>query len=403
VVTLTAAEVRRILGMDLPRAEIERILRALEFQVQPDGEAGWKVTAPEHRLDIGTGVTGAADLLEEVARIHGYDGIPATEMADRLPPQRDVPAVDLEERVRDLLVAAGLQEVMTYRLTTPEREAALTPGEAPAEDRPYIRVANPISADRVVMRQTLIPGLLEVLAHNARLRDRLWFFEIGPVYLPRGPATLPEEPRRVAIAMAGRLAPASWRDAEPGRTDLFDLKGVVEALLQGLHLQAIGFEPARHPTFAPGRAARVTLAGRPVGLLGDIHPLVQTAVGLPGGPVCLAELDLEALAARVPLTHRVAAVPRFPPALRDIALVVDEAVSAAELTEVIRSAAGGLLADVRLFDVYRGEQVPPGQKSLAFSLVFQAMDRTLTEAEVEAEKRRIVEAVARGIGARLRA
>jgi phenylalanyl-tRNA synthetase beta chain len=403
VVSLTAAEVRRVLGMDLPRAEIERILRALEFQCEPDGGAGWKVTAPQHRLDIGTGVTGAADLIEEIARIHGYDQIPVTEMADGLPSQRDIPAVDLEERVRDLLVVAGLQEVITYRLTTPEREAALAPGGSDSGDRPSIRVANPISADRVVMRQSLLPGLLEVLAHNARLRDRLWFFEVGPVYLPRRAGSLPEEPRRVAMAMAGRPFPPSWREPEPGRTDFFDLKGVVESFLRGLHLQAVGFEPVSHPTFASGRAVRVTAAGRGIGILGEAQPLVQTAFDLPAGPVCLAELDLEILAAHVPLTHRVAAVPRFPPALQDIALVVDEAVSAAEVTEVIRSAGGALLADVRLFDVYRGQPVPPGKKSLAFSLVFQATDRTLTDAEVDAEKHRLVEAAARGVGARLRA
>ncbi len=403
VVVLTTAEVRRILGMEMPRAEIERILRALEFTCDRDGETGWKVTAPEHRLDIGTGITGAADLIEEVARIHGFDRIPVTEMADMLPPQREVPAVELEERVRDLLVVAGLQEVITYRLTTPEREAALTPAVAPSGDRPYVQVANPISADRVVMRRTLMPGLLEVLAHNARLRDRLWFFEIGPVYLPGRPGTLPEEPRRVAIAMAGRPVPASWREPEPGRTDFFDLKGVVEAFLTGLHLQPVDFESTIHPTFTSGRTAQVTVAGRAIGLVGEIHPLVQTAFDLPAGRVCLAELDLEILAAQIPLTHRVAAVPRFPPALQDIALVVDEAVSAANVTEVIRSAGGSLLADVRLFDVYRGQPVPPGKKSLAFSLVFQAMDRTLTDAEVDVEKHRIVEAAARGVGARLRA
>jgi phenylalanyl-tRNA synthetase beta chain len=403
VVVLTTAEVQRVLGMEMPRAEIGRILRALEFQCEPDGETGWRVTAPPHRLDIGTGITGAADLIEEVARIYGFDRIPVTEMADRLPPQRDVPAVDLEERVRDLLVVAGLQEVITYRLTTPEREAALTRDGVPAGVLPYVRLANPISADRVVMRRALMPGLLEVLAHNARLRDRLWFFEIGPVYLPRGPGALPEEPRRVAIAMAGRFAPASWRDPEPGRTDLFDLKGVVESLLRGLHLQGFGFEPSSHPTFAPGRTVQVTGAGRAMGILGEVHPLIQMAFGLPAGPTCLAELDLEILAAQTPLTHRAAAVPRFPPALQDIALVVEEAVSAAELTEVIRSAGGALLADVRLFDVYRGQPVPPGKKSLAFSLVFQAMDRTLTDAEVEAEKLRIVEAAVQGVGAQLRA
>jgi phenylalanyl-tRNA synthetase beta chain len=402
VVILTTDEVRRILGMDLPRAEIERILRGLEFESEPQGETGLRVTVPDHRLDIGTGVTGAADLIEEVARVYGYDRIPVTDLADRLPPQRDAVAVDVEERVRDLLAVAGLQEVMTYRLTTPEREAALISRDGVTNLRPYVRVANPISADRVVMRQTLIPGLLEVMAQNARLRDRLWFFEVGPVYHPGGAGELPAEPRRLAIGMAGRLAPVSWRDTDPSRTDFFDLKGVLEALLRGLHLGPVGFEPVAHPTFAPGRTARAFVEGHEVGILGEIHPQVQEAFDLPAGHICLAELDLEALLTRVPLIYRVAPVPRFPPALQDIALVGDEEVSAAELTAVIRSAGGPLLADVRLFDVYRGQQLPPGQKSLAFSLVFQAMDRTLTDAEVEAEKRRIVEAVSRRLGVRLR-
>jgi phenylalanyl-tRNA synthetase beta chain len=402
VVSLTTDEVRRILGMDLPRTEIERILTALEFQCEVQGETRLRVTVPDHRLDIGTGVTGAADLIEEVARVYGYDRIPVTEMADRLPPQRDIVAVDLEERVRDLLVVAGLQEVIAYRLTTPEREDMLAPGDGPAPQRPYVRVVNPISADRVVMRRTLMPGLLEVMGQNARLREQLWFFEIGPVYLLGGPMELPAEPRRLAIGMSGRLAPASWRDPDPGRTDFFDLKGVLEALFQGLHLEAAGFEPTTHPTFVLGRTARVVIENHDLGILGEIHPDVGAAFDLPAGPVCLAEFDLEALLARVPPSYRVAPVPRFPPALQDIALVVEEDVSAAELGAVIRSAGGGLLAEARLFDVYRGQQLPPGKKSLAFSLVFQAMDRTLTDAEVEAEKGRIVEAAAQRLGARLR-
>jgi phenylalanyl-tRNA synthetase beta chain len=253
------------------------------------------------------------------------------------------------------------------------------------------------------MRQTLLPGLLEITAQNARLRDRLWFFEVGPVYLPNGAAKLPVEPRRLAIGVAGRMSPPSWRDVDPSRADFFDLKGAVEALLFGLHLAAVVFESVTHPTFAPGRTARVLVGGQALGILGEIHPQVQAAFDLPPGAVCLAELDLDVLLTCVPPTYRVAAVPRFPPALQDIALVVEEGVSAADLTAVVRAAAGPLLADVRLFDVYRGSQLPAGQKSLALSLVFQAGDRTLTAAEVEAEKRRIVEAACNRLGARLRA
>jgi phenylalanyl-tRNA synthetase beta chain len=295
-----------------------------------------------------------------------------------------------------------VQEVITYRLTTPEREAALVPGQAQAAHRVYVTLANPISADRVVMRQSLLPGLLEVVAQNARLRDRLWFFEVGPVYLSDGAGPLPAEPRKLGIGMAGLLAPTSWQDPAPARTGFFELKGVVETLLQGLHLQGGGLEPVSHPSFAPGRTARVMLEGREVGVLGEIHPDVRKAFDLPAGPICLAEMDLDALLAGVSLTYRVSPVPRFPPALQDIALVVDEVVSAAQVLEIIRSSAGSLLAEVRLFDVYRGKQVPSGKKSLAFSLAFQAMDRTLTDTEVEAEKHRILEAAAARLGASLR-
>jgi phenylalanyl-tRNA synthetase beta chain len=389
--------------MELPQAEVARILTALEFECESLGEAELRVTAPLHRLDIGTGITGAADLIEEVARVHGYDRIPTTEMADRLPPQRDILSVNLEERARDLLVSAGLQEVMTYRLTARQREAGLHPGGSPTASDRYVTVANPISADRVVMRQSLLPGLLEVLALNARLRQRLWFFEIGPVFLPKNAAALPDEPRRLAMVLAGSAAPPSWRDVAPRRTDFFDLKGVVEALLEGLHLPPCAFQAADHPSFAPGQTARLTVGDHPAGMLGQLHPRVQQDFDVPAGSIWVAELDLEYLLARIPVTYRVAQVPRFPPVLHDIAVVVDEEVSSAQLIQGIHSAGGPLLAEVRVFDVYRGEPVPRGRKSLAFSLAFQATDRTLTDAEAEAAKSRILEALARRLGARLRA
>ncbi len=400
-VSLSTADARRILGMEVARDEMARILTALEFRCEPEGEAALRVLAPASRLDIDTGPVGVQDLLEEVARILGYDRIPVTELADTLPPQRNNLAVDLEERVRDLLVGAGLQEIISYRLTTPEREARLAPG-MPGGEAEYVRLANPISADRVVMRRTLLAGLLESLAQNARLRDRLWFFELGPVFLPEPGQALPLEPRRLAIGMAGPLAPVSWHDQEPPRTDFFTLKGMVEALLAGLHLTGVTFEPAELSLYAPGRAARLSVDGVAYGMLGEIHPQVRAAFDVPMQPVCLAELDLERLLQRVPPTHRVRGVPRFPPVLEDVALVVDDGFSAAALTQAIRDASSALLAEVRLFDVYRGRQVPPGKKSLAFSLVFQAPDRTLTDAEVEAEKQRIVEALSRGTGAQLR-
>ena len=401
VVTLRTADAKRILGIDVAREEMARILTALEFTCQSAGETALHVTAPVSRLDIGTGVEGVHDLLEEVARILGYDRLPATDLADTLPPQRNNTAMEQEERVRDLLTVAGLQEVVSYRLTTPEREARLA-SEIAGEPEAYVRLANPISADRTVMRRALLPGLLEGLAQNARLRDRLWFFELGPVFLPVSGEALPAEPRRLAIGMAGPVVPASWRALEPGRTDFFTLKGVVEALLAGLHFTEVTFDPMSDPLWAPGRAARVAIQGVAVGGLGEAHPRVRAAYDLAVAPVCLAELDLDRLLARIPGSYPVRPVPRFPPVLEDIALVVDEAIPAADLHAAIRAAGGPLLAEVRLFDVYRGEQLPSGKKSLAFSLAFQAADRTLTDAEVEAEKRRILDAVFRGLGALLR-
>ena len=398
VITLRGPDLERILGMPVPQADAVRILRALDFRCEEQGDDQIRVEVPAHRLDVGEGIVGVHDLAEEVARVIGYDRIPVTEMADTLPPQRDNVAVDREELARDLLVTAGLQEIITYRLTTPEREAALIPGNT--EVPSYIQLANPISADRTVMRRTLRAGLLDVLAQNARLRERLAFFEIGPVFLP-GADLLPDEPRRLAIGLAGRMSPPSWAEPEGPTTDFYALKGLVEGLLAGLHVPAPVFDPAEDPTFVPGRTARVSVAGRSVGIFGEVHPQVRKSFDLPL-PAFVAELELEHVLSLVPVSHAVQAVPRFPPVLEDIALVVDDAVPAAAVMEAIRAAGGPLLAAVRLFDLYRGNQLSPGKKSLAFSLQFQAPDRTLTDQDVEGEKRRILGAVERALGARLR-
>jgi phenylalanyl-tRNA synthetase beta chain len=322
-------------------------------------------------------------------------------MADTLPPQRNNLAVEMEERARDLLAVAGLQEIISYRLTTPERERLGLPA-AGTDAGAYVRLSNPVSADRVVMRRTLMPGILEVMAQNARVRDRLWFFEIGPVFLPALDQKLPVESRRLGIGMAGPIAPGSWREPEPPRSDFFALKGVVEALLAGLHVGGVSFEPVDNPLVAPGRAARAIVQGGAVGVLGELHPRVRARFDLAVAPVCVAELDLDRLFLLVPQSFGVRPVPRFPPILEDIALVVDDAVSAGAVADTIREAGGPLLAAVRLFDVYQGPQVAAGKKSLAFSLAFQAPERTLTDAEIEKEKTRILAAVAERLGARLR-
>ncbi len=404
-VDLPVAEVRRITGMDLTPAEIAAILRGLQFEVDVTGDL-LHVTVPDHRLDIGTGVIGQADLIEEITRIYGYDRIPTTVMDDLLPPQRDNPALRSEEWARDLLVAAGLNEIVCYRLTTPEREALLAPpGESvDLPENAYVTLANPISQDKTVMRRTLLAGLLDTAVANLRQTDRVRFFEIGSVYLPTPGDLLPQEPRRLGILLAGPREMAWWDlPARDGRFDFFDLKGVVETLLAGLHIEKAVYEPARHVSLFPGRTAALTIRKRPAGVLGELHPKVAAAFDLPDGlPILIAELDLEVILGAARAAHRVSPVPTQPAVYQDLALIVPEETPAASVDAVIREAGGDLLEDVRLFDVYRGAPVPTGHKSLAYALTFRAPDQTLTDKPVNKLRERIIKAVGQKLGATLR-
>ena len=401
VVELPAAEIERALGIEIALPEAIRILEALEFGVEADGER-LRVTAPDHRLDIGEGAVGVADLVEEVARVWGYERIPETQIRDMIPPPRANAAVELEERARDLLARLGLQEVITYRLTTPEREArARRPGAA-ADERRYVELRNPISTDRRVMRHELLPGVLEVAAANARQAESLALFEIGPVYLPTDGELLPREPRRLAILLAGSREPASWDRPEPSRYDLFDLKGAVEAFAADLQLPRLAAQAGSHPGFHPGRSAMLELAGAPVGAMGELDPAVRAAYEFPFEAVLAAELDLERLLEAIPERFAAVAVSAFPPVVEDLAFEVSEATAAAFVEELIAGAGGKLLRRIELFDLFRGEQLGAGRKSLAYRLTYQAEDRTLTDAEVAKVRRTVVAAVEGATGGRLR-
>ena len=405
-VDITAADVVRLTGMDFQPDQIADILRRLQFDVRQEGDT-LHVTVPDHRMDIGTGVIGQADLIEEITRIYGYDRIPNTVIHDMLPPQRSNDALTYEEWTRDLLLNAGLREIITYRLTTPEREAQLTPpgAESSLPDAGYVTLANPISQDKTVMRHTLMGGLLATAADNLRHTDRLRLFEVGKVYLLDEGQQLPQEPRRLGMLMTGPRDVGSW-DLPPreGMLDFFDLKGVVEALLRGLHISGAAFSPSDHTTFFPGRAASLAVGNEVIGVLGEVHPKVREAFGLSAEqPVMLAEFDLDALLAHANPAHRVRPVPTQPAIYQDIALVVPAQTPAAEVEAVIRRAGGELLEDVRLFDVYTGDPIPPGSKSLAYALTFRAPDRTLKEKQINKLRDRIVKAARHQLGAELRA
>jgi len=400
VIDLTAEEVERCLGIQFTLDEIERILESLEFKCTRNPESTLRVTVPPHRLDCEY----LADLIEEIARVYGYDRIPATGLADRLPPQRTNRALELEERVRDLLAACGLQEVIAYSLTSLSREAALVPGRTAAELDPaaYVTLANPITQERSVMRRSLLPGVLEVAATNLRSCNRVALFEVGKVFLPRPGQELPDEPLRLALLMAGQREDRHWLAVPGPGLDFFDLKGVVETLLARLHLSGAVYEPAEHPTFQPGRTARLRLGEVEIGFLGELHPAVRQAFDLPDLRVAVAELDLEALLAQVPPSWYVEPLSPYPAVRQDLAVVVDETVPAAAVHRLIVETGGFLLKEARLFDLYRGEPVPAGKKSLAYALTFQAPDKTLSDEIVARQVGRIVARLRQELGAGLR-
>jgi phenylalanyl-tRNA synthetase beta chain len=310
----------------------------------------------------------------------------------------------LEERTRDLLVGLGLQEVVTYSLTSIDKERRVLPPGVPADARPYVALANPIAVDRAVMRHSLLNGVLEIAAANLRTdtADRVALFEIGPVYLPRADEALPDEPQRLAIALTGPRTLEAWQGSDRAPVDFFDLKGVLTGVIEGLHLSGVTYAPDTHPTFMPGRTARLLVGEQTVGWLGELHPLVRDNYDLPAQAVLVAELDLEGLLAQVNERHLLRPVPSFPPVKEDIAVIVDENVSAAQVQAAIEASGGNLLASITLFDLFRGEQIGAGKKSLAYRLTYQAPDRTLTDAEVAKVRARIVKKLSDELGAVLR-
>jgi phenylalanyl-tRNA synthetase beta chain len=263
------------------------------------------------------------------------------------------------------------------------------------------------------MRHTLLAGVLEVAAANLRHTDTVRLFEVGAVYLPREGAKLPDEPRRLALVLTGRRTAEFWGDSSGGQApllDFFDLKGVIEALARDLHLPQVSFRPSKAPYLHPGRAAELLLEGQPVGSFGELHPRLPEAYGevadvfkpLASRTLLVGEFDLEALLARVPARFTYMPVPRFPAALRDISLIVDEAVPAERLVSEIRAAGGELLRGVRLFDLYRGENIPAGKRSLAYALTYQADDRTLTDKEVDRAHKKIADRLRHVLKAQVR-
>ena len=421
VVYTTASDMARILGMPVTLQQAAAALEKLDFHVRvvdepaahaaadatfalqrQGGEPLLECTAPWHRLDIRY----PADLCEEVARIIGYEHVGSTLMNDELPTQHRDELRETEEKVRDILIGCGLQDMINYALTSPENEARLAPGRSDSSDQ-YIALANPIAAERRVMRRTLLVSALESLQYNLRYTDRLAAFELGRVYLPeRAEGQLPLEERRVCIVLTGPRQPRSFYSTpeSSGEMDFSDLKGVVEVLLDRLGIKPAAIElRARPDTYSFGpRCAELLINGQNAGLLGEIHPRVRAAFDLPAVRVNIAELRLEPLVRPTWQMTPMRPVSNMPPVVEDLAFVVQEEITLRQVEGAIRAAGGDLLADLELFDLYRGEPLPAGHKSLAFRLTYQSPDALLRDADIVKLRERIVRRVERETGGKLR-
>lgn len=394
VVDITVRDIHRWLGIDLTLERAAELLSRLEFKCEVKGEI-LRVTAPDHRMDIGEGIVGMADVLEEVARSYGYDNIPTTNMADALPPQVGNPVHEWEEALRDLLVALGLQEVVTYRMTTPEKESRIVKYDE------YVRIANPITPEKNVLRRSLIASVFDSLEKNIRYNEAFSFFEIGPIFEPVK-NDLPHEPRRLVIVMTGFRDATAWDVKEPATLDFFDMKGRIELMLGGLRLTNVSYTAIEsHAYLHPGKAAEVKIGGKAIGAFGELHPVVKEQYELGDLPVLVAEFDLDAIRS-IPPAYEIKPIPETPPIYEDIALIVDESVKAETIESLIRQTGGRSVTGVRLFDLYRGDQVGAGKKSLAYALTYQAEDKTMTDAEAAAIRNKIVKRLEKEVGAKLR-
>ena len=401
VVEISAEWVDNNLGVAISPDAIAEILTRLEFECSVKGDI---VTAktPPHRLDIHDGLIGRADLLEEISRIYGYDKIPSHRLNQPLPPQRADYEMTMEDALRDMLVNLGLQELVAYRMTAPERETRRFPPDYEVPVEKYVEVQNPITVDRRVMRRSAVATLLEIMEYNSPHSDRLALFEIGPVFHPVEGQQLPDEKMVLSIGLTGLRATPSWQKDDPENMDFYDLKGVVEGMLAGLHIDDVAYVAAEHPSLHPGKSADVLVDGKKVGAMGELHPLAKANYELGEAPVYLAEFDLVPLLAAARILFDVEAVATYPPVLEDLAVVVDDDVTAAQVEEVIRMGGGEYLAKVQLFDIFKGKQVGEGKKSLAFSLTYIAPDRTLTDKEVTKLRQKVIFLLGKELNAELR-
>ena len=401
VVRLSLDRVNGMLGTSLSSLEVETILTRLQFAAVSAGNGVWDVTVPTRRGDM----TRDVDLIEEVARLHGYDEIPTTLIEGASTAGSLTKSQAIRRELRTLLTSAGLQEAISYSVTSAQR-TGLFPALS-GEDVKPIALAMPMSEERSVLRTTILPSLMEAAAYNlTRKNNDIALFEIASVYhsdevvLTR----LPQEKPRLALLLAGNRRAADWnRQAEA--VDFYDAKGLLETAFRRLGMEArVSYEAAQPEGFHPGRTAAIKLeterGSETIGYVGQLHPELQREFDLPD--TFAAELSLAPIYEYADNRIEYKPLPRYPAMERDIAVVVDRGVTGGALTAAIEASAGELLESVRVFDVYTGDRVAADKKSVALALVYRHAERTLTDEEVTAAHGNVLAQLEQSFGAELR-
>ncbi|EIT84415.1 phenylalanyl-tRNA ligase subunit beta [Fictibacillus macauensis ZFHKF-1] len=395
--SVTKERINQLLGTNITDEEIAAIFARLRFEVS-EQEGVYTVTVPSRRPDI----TIDADLVEEVGRIYGYDKIPTTYLLTEARPGGLSAYQTARRNVMRYLEGAGLYQAVTYALTTKEKAKSFTFSKE-QESAHTISVSHPMSEDRSALRRTLVPQLLEVVRHNHhRSMDDLAIFEMSAVFFAHEEAisVLPEEKRYLSGALTGLWESHPWQ-GEKKKVDFFVVKGILEGLFMELGLQQrITYENASLQGMHPGRTALIKLDSISVGFVGQLHPVTQKDWDL--NETYVFELDFDALMETTVEQTVYETLPRFPSMTRDIALVVDRSLPAGDLSTVIYEAGGSLLKECRMFDLYEGDRMEEGKKSLAFSLKYFDPERTLTDEEVSKAHENILRSLEERFGATLR-
>ena len=381
--TLDRARVPGLLGMEVPDAAVVRILDSLGFTTAAN-DGGWLVTAPSWRVDIRRQV----DLIEEVGRHHGFEHLPSTFPGVQQAPASSDPRITRDRRVRNALLGMGYSEAITFAFIESAAAEPFLGADAP------VALANPLSEKFAVMRPSLLPGLIDAVSHNRRHGRRdVQLFEIGTRFSPRG------ETRGAGVAWTGLASADHWSGARRD-VDFFDVKGAVEQLA-AVSLVSLTFGEADVPYLVKGRAAAMAVNGQHLGVFGLLDSGVGERRDLPSGDeVYVAEINLDALTSAAPAgTLRATPLPRYPSVVRDVSMLVDDALSAEAVRGTIRSAAPSTLIEVREFDRYQGKGISDGKVSLSFRLTFQSAERTLTDEEVQTGMQHIIDALTRDVQA----